>query len=104
MAEKEKGILAKLDDGTIIDRRTSYKNSLIEDTIKEIRAAKKTEQVQQANASISIIKREDQVAVVITLENGNYDSYVVVPADPYNLLKLAHKIQEKLDPSKLVAK
>ena len=107
MAE-EKDIFARLvDEFVIIDRRATLEDAFIENTIKEMQETAGEENVRQSGASISIIEGSgqlldspDPVALVISLKALDLPSYVVVPADPYNLLNLAHKILEKLDPSK----
>ena len=109
MAE-EKDILERLiNERIIIDRRTNLEEGFVSKIINDLREKTTSDDnVVQAGASISIIKGEgqlldspDPVALVITLQAGlDLPAYVVVPADPYNLLNLAHKILEKLDPSK----
>ena len=107
MAE-EKDILEQLiEEHIIIDRRA--KTDFASKIINDLEEKTSTGNVLPAEgATISIIKGEgqlldspDPVALVITLKADlNFPAYVVVPADPYNLLNLAHKILEKLDPSK----
>ena len=107
MAE-EKDILEQLiEEHVVIDRRE--KTGFFSKTVNDLREKTSEGNVLQAEgASISVLKGSgllldapDPVVLVITLKADlSFPAYVVVPADPYNLLNLAHKILEKLDPSK----